>query len=88
MRCISSQLRTKEKQPCRHKVIKIGKVLLYAAFIVCVAGAVVDKFIHRFPTAGYIIFLGVCTLVGTLGLSDRNQEKGLTMISGALFAVN
>lgn len=76
MRCISSQLRTKEKQPCRHKVIKMGKVLLYAAFIVCVAGAVVDKFIHRFPTAGYIIFLGVCTLVGTLGYLIETKKKG------------
>ena len=54
----------------------MGKILLYSAFVISVAGALVDRFIHRFPTAGYIIFLGICTLVGTLGYLIETRKKG------------
>ena len=54
----------------------MSKVMLYAAWIIMLAGVVVQRFVYEFPVPVYILFLAACVLLGVAGyFVDRRKNK-------------
>lgn len=53
----------------------MGKILLYIAWFLAIAGAIITRFFYEVSNVAYAIYLVICVLLGVLGYFIDKKEN-------------
>ncbi len=53
----------------------MGKILLYIAWFLAIAGAIITRFFYEVSNVAYVIYLAICVLLGVLGYFIDKKEN-------------